>query len=271
MNFFDKNPVLHPWKKILRHQPGICYKPREVFWQNNLKLLNFKSTDKVLEIGCGPGVLLDRLGLQYRFSGTGLDASSKAIEIAKRDMAWKLNQYLVGDAEKLPFPEKSFNKIITFDVLEHLGNQTKAIKEMVRVLKPNGIILVYTINSRQTGTWNWLISKFGVDIYRQFDHRKELFVNPKKLQNQFEREGVEVKKITYFNAFFSLIIDELIMIFLRGWGQTMGWENHPKFAMLTLRFLTIFSIVLTPILTILDLPWMVVGHSNSLLIIGQKK
>jgi len=271
MNFFDKYPVLHPWKKYLRGQADVWYKPREVFWRNYLKHLNFQAQDKVLEVGCGPGVLLDRLGLKYKFSGVGLDASSKAIDIAKSDKAWFKNEYLIGSAEKLPFGKESFDKVITFDVLEHLKNQTQAIKEMVRVLKPNGKILIYTINSRQLGTWNWLISKFGVDIYKQFDHCEELLVDPKKLRIQLEKEGIEVQTLTYFNAFFSLIADELIMLFLKKWGQVIGWETHPKFAMMILRVLTLFSLILTPVFKVLDMPWTVFGYSNSFLIIGKKK
>lgn len=271
MNFFDKNPVLHPWQKILRTKTDFWYKPREIFWRNNLKLLNFKKEDKVLEIGSGPGILLDRLGLQYQFWGTGIDASFKAIEVANRDKAWPKNKYLVGDAQKLPFTKESFDKIITFDVWEHLENQKKALKEMMRVLKPNGRFLLYTISNQQTGTWNWFLSKFGVDIYRQFDHRKDLFVNPKKLREQLKKEGAEIQKLIYFNAFFSLIADELIMLFLKFLGKTAGWEKHAKFAKMVLRSLTIISIVLTPLLTILDWPWTNFGYANSFLIIGQKK
>lgn len=271
MNFFDNNPALHPWPRLLRRSPGISYKPREVFWQNSLKQLGFLEKDQVLEIGCGPGVLLDRLGIKYKFFGIGIDTSLKAIKIAKQDQAWGKNQYLIGDAEQLPFLNSNFDKVITFDVLEHLKNQPQAIKEMARVLRAKGKILIYTINRRQEGTWNWILSKIGIDIYKPFDHKEELFVDPDKLRNLLQKEGIKIKKTIYFNSFFSLITDEVIMLFLKMWGRVFGWEKYPGFAMIVLRLLTFFSKVSMPILYILDLPWVIRGYSNSFLIIGQKQ
>lgn len=52
---------------------------------------------------------------------------------------------IVGNAHKLPFPDKSFDLVVLFMVLEHLENPEKAISEIARVLSSKGILLLTTV------------------------------------------------------------------------------------------------------------------------------
>ncbi len=54
------------------------------------------------------------------------------------------NVDIVADAHELPFPDRTFEQILCTEVLEHLHSPEQAIKEMDRVLKPNGILLLTT-------------------------------------------------------------------------------------------------------------------------------
>lgn len=78
---------------------------------------------KVLDIGAGDGLithLLGAKGIEYDPTGVRL-AQEKGVDVIK------------GDAYNLPFPDKSFEAVTMIDVLEHLDNPEKALKEAKRV------------------------------------------------------------------------------------------------------------------------------------------
>lgn len=270
MNFFDNQPVLYPWPQILRTSGfKYLYKPREVWWRGWIKKLNLKKREKALDVGCGGGVFLARLVQEYGIKGWGIDASEKSIIRAKKNSLAKLNLQ-TASAIKLPFKNNYFDVVLSFDVLEHIKEQKKAVLEMIRVLKPGGRLLIYTINKKQFLTWNWWLSKLGIDIYKRSDHKKELLVDSLWLKDTLVNRGIKIKGRGYFNSFFSLAADEMIMIFLTFWQKYFGWENQPKFARIVLGTLTVLAKVLTPVFKVLELPWTIFGLSNGVLFMGRK-
>jgi len=100
-----------------------------------VKELGLNPNHKVLEIGSGLGLL----GREIR-KLTSLDLNYFGIDILF-DSAKKSKEALIpvrADASRLPFPNKSFNHVISTDVLEHLYDPLKAVQEIYRVLKPGG-------------------------------------------------------------------------------------------------------------------------------------
>jgi len=272
MSFFDRYSVFYPWPKILR-QSGLkfTYKPREVWWKNWIRKLDLKPGKKILEVGCGRGVFLDRLAGEYGGDFFGIDLAREAIKEAKRESLYKLD-LRVSDACSLPFPDSYFDVVFSLDVLEHIRNQKKAVSEMIRVLKkPGGKLLIYTINSRQFLTWNWCLDKLGIDVFRRSNHNPRFFVNPEWLKKEIEKGGVEVLEISYFDSFFTLFFDEAIMIFLSLWQRFFGFRKKDIFAKIILGILTGISKISTPLMKILDFPWIIFRYSNGFLIFGEKK
>lgn len=101
-----------------------------------LSALRGLKPEKVLDIGCGTGANL----LLFKGRVVGLDISFKALTLAKRR---KTNAILVqGKAESLPFKENSFDLVLALDLLEHLPDDVKGLREMYRVLKKGGTLLV---------------------------------------------------------------------------------------------------------------------------------
>jgi SAM-dependent methyltransferase len=106
-----------------------------------LKLLReeFEGVSVILDVGCSTEVLTSKLrGLKI---GLGLSpkllariAKSRGIEV------------VIGDAESMPFITNAFEAVICIDVLEHLNEPQKALKEMARVLKPHDKALITTPN-----------------------------------------------------------------------------------------------------------------------------
>lgn len=108
-------------------------------------LANFK----VLDLGCGPGffeIILSRLGC----SVDAVDSSIGMIERARENVARVGNPDLVafhrGDVADLPFPESSFDAVVSRNVTWLMSDPLKAYAEWHRVLKPNGKLLVFDAN-----------------------------------------------------------------------------------------------------------------------------
>jgi len=99
------------------------------------------STARVLEIGCGTGDFSIELA-KAGASVIALDLSMERIEVVRKKALEKginLDLYL-GDAEETTFPDETFDLILCRSVIEHVNNPKQLIKEMARILKPNGAI-----------------------------------------------------------------------------------------------------------------------------------
>lgn len=109
--------------------------------------LNLQDGDVILEIGCGNGYylsLLNRLGMNFKL--TGLDNDKYSLAEAVKFMGNKKVRLIYGFAEKLPFKNKSFDKIVMSEVIEHVRDEKLALKEAFRVLKDGGILTLTTCN-----------------------------------------------------------------------------------------------------------------------------
>jgi ubiquinone/menaquinone biosynthesis C-methylase UbiE len=107
------------------------------------KYLKIKSeTLKILDVGCGPGLLSKELSVRFPEAKiTGIDISRYSIKLAKKNCEGIKNiNFIIADVHKLPFPDEYFDLVVCKDSFHQFSNPIKAIKEMYRVLKPGGII-----------------------------------------------------------------------------------------------------------------------------------
>ena len=96
----------------------------------------------VLDIGCGPGAAI-RAAAGSVAQAVGVDRSEAMVEIARRRSRRFGNvEFAVGGAEKLPFPDASFDRIWTIHSFHHWDDQAKGIAESLRVLRPGGRLLI---------------------------------------------------------------------------------------------------------------------------------
>lgn len=104
----------------------------------------------VLDIACGTGVLTEQF-VRMGANVTGIDLTPKAVELTKKRLAlYGLTANIIeGDAQKLPFPDHSFDFVCAWGCLMHMPNTEKAISEIQRVLKPGGkgLAMMYHSNS----------------------------------------------------------------------------------------------------------------------------
>lgn len=111
---------------------------------------------KLLDIGCGKGILLD-LARKAGFETTGIDISSYTIQYARK--YFNLNA-ICGNLLDINFPEKSFDVVTMIDLLEHTDQPESLLKEIRRLLKSRGLLVIVTPNEEA------LINKLSYAIYR---------------------------------------------------------------------------------------------------------
>lgn len=117
---------------------------------------------RVLEIGCGVGTD----GAQFAKAGadyTGVDLTDAAIELARKrfELTELQGKFVVADAERLDFPDESFDVVYSHGVLHHTPDIDAAVREIHRVLKPGGraIVMLY-----HRGSYNYRV---GIRVLRR--------------------------------------------------------------------------------------------------------
>lgn len=104
-----------------------------------------KKTDSYLNIGCGDGFYERKAEKFYRM-GVGVDLNFHALKIARKFRS-KRTCYIVADASNLPFKSKSFDTIVSIDVVEHIKYPEKLLGEIDRLLKTGGGAIICTPNN----------------------------------------------------------------------------------------------------------------------------
>jgi len=130
------------WRKELeagKEERGNLLTNLEFLDQTNL----LKPSDKILEIGCGIGTVVHELSKKGH-DIIGIDISSEAIEYGRKKYGSMSLE--VQAAETLPYEDKSFEVVLSFDLFEHIAQIDKHISEVKRVLRPGGYYLFQTPN-----------------------------------------------------------------------------------------------------------------------------
>ena len=105
---------------------------------------------EVLSVGCGPGVILRELcSLDGSIRATGLDISEERLQEAKRRNRENAQANFVrGDAQAMDFAANSFDLVYSRMLLEYLRDKESAVREMVRVCKRGGTVLLQDLDGQ---------------------------------------------------------------------------------------------------------------------------
>lgn len=107
------------------------------------RLLQPASDSRILEVGCGGGALLAFLQNKGH-RPVGVDVSEEAVRLAS--LAAPSSRVLQADAADLPFPDASFDRLLSHHLVEHLADLPGALREWRRVLEPGGLMVICTPN-----------------------------------------------------------------------------------------------------------------------------
>jgi len=276
---FDDHVPISPWPELMR-RAGFDYHyiAKDLLIKNALDRTGIERGRRALDVGCGTGVWLDRLGSTYGVDGTGIDVSRKSLDTAQAQSVGR-NAFALADARALPFADGSFDLITSLDVLEHIDHPEQALLEMMRVSSSGGHILVYAVSMRNSFTYQWFEKKiagaFGVDLHRLSCHEPDLLVEPELVLSTFSADGFSVREIQFFHAFFSSLFDRfflLVYLALKKAGLLQVRSSmHRRLGKILLSLASIASrFSLGPLLWI-DGPWLRRGHANGFLAVTQKR
>lgn len=134
--------------------------------QENLKLVErlFNKIDasnnkRVLEIGCGVGIVSAHLVNEYDMNVTGIDLDPEQIALARmHNEENERLRFIEADTTRLPFEDHEFDMVLSIYVLHFVGNWEEALEEINRVLKQNGHFIFNDL----------AVSQFTARIFRPF-------------------------------------------------------------------------------------------------------
>ena len=95
----------------------------------------------VLDASCGVGYGTQILSWAAA-SAFGIDIEPAAIEYAEEMYSTDNTTFVVGDVTKMPFPDKMFDVVVSFETIEHLKDQEGFVDEVWRVLTDDGVFIV---------------------------------------------------------------------------------------------------------------------------------
>ncbi len=134
--------------------------------------LGLQPDDDLLDVGCGSASLLAEHASHVRYVA-GLDASQIQVEMARRRLADRLAagsaEIVLGDAGRLPWDDGRFSVVTSLNTLKFVPDPERALREMCRVLRPGGRVVVTMGESKQArwgatgesgtadawGQWQW--------------------------------------------------------------------------------------------------------------------
>ncbi|HMQ03144.1 MAG TPA: class I SAM-dependent methyltransferase [Pyrinomonadaceae bacterium] len=180
------------------------------------------SAVRILDVGCGTGANLEMLS-QFG-SAEGVDVSDEALDFCRK----KGLTVQKGLAETLPYPDESFDITTALDVIEHLDDDVKGLREMHRVTKTGGYSLFFV----PAFMWLWGVQD---DIS---NHR--IRYTKKQIVERIEKAGFTVERATYANfTFFAPILGG--RVFMKLTGIKPESENNLNVSALNGIFGKIFS------------------------------
>jgi SAM-dependent methyltransferase len=162
---------------------------------------------RILDVGCGTGanlLLLSKYG-----DAEGVDVSEDALSFCRER---GLEKVRLGDGEELPYEDGTFDLVTAFDVVEHMDDDLAGLKEMRRVLRPGGRVLLFV----PTFMFLW-------GLQDEVSNHRRRYRLP-ELERVLEQAGFEVERTTYANITFFLPI-LLVRKLMRLTGIKTDTEN----------------------------------------------
>lgn len=144
----------------------------------------------ILDIGCGVGVLAHLLEVNGNYV-SACDNSEEMVDEA-RNRHFNIN-YSIKDAENLNYKENSFDYVTAIGLFEYLENDEKALKEIHRVLKPNGYVIIEFNNK----CWHNKMNDFKpADDKYPMSRRCH---NPFTISKEYEKYGFVLDDLCFFH------------------------------------------------------------------------
>ncbi|OGM08237.1 hypothetical protein A2159_01595, partial [Candidatus Woesebacteria bacterium RBG_13_34_9] len=186
------------------------------FEANELSKIDLKRP--ILDLGCGYG---EFAGVFYDASvEVGVDLSGRDLQIAAQNK--KYSELVLADARRLPFPDSSFNSILSVSVIEHIKNTRKILSEVNRVLTSGGKFVFTTPDKDFTSflfypllfqslKLNFLAEYYKKAVNNIFKH-DSLYTEP-QWRKMLKGTGFEVERIEKIIPRKAVMLWDFLLVF----------------------------------------------------------
>lgn len=157
-----------------------------------LRMLTPDPGEVILDAGCGTGIFTADI-LKTGARVVGLDLALAMLRRALTKCTGRTFQSVIGDMQRLPFGDASFHKAVSITAIEFIQDARIAVKELFRVTKPGGFIVVATLNS--LGPWAQRRKEAAKKGHPLFRHT--IFRSPDEIKGLSPVEGI-VKTAIHF-------------------------------------------------------------------------
>lgn len=168
-----------------------------------VKLLNPKPNSSLLDVGCGSGILIQKLlTLNRNLKLYGLDITPKMVEVAKKKFINNSSVKIsLGSAIKMPYEDNSFDYVACASSFHHHPDPLLSVKEMIRVLKPGGKLIILDM------CIEGYLRKFLFKIENIYHNEGEVFrLTNKEMYELYKKLGLtQIKQSTFL--YFTLITE----------------------------------------------------------------
>lgn len=173
-----------------------------MYWDyRDRQLMRYIKGETILDIGCGEGITLEKIIRRFPEKNIkGIDNSQENVVICR-----KYNLPVErGDVYKLNFKDNFVDTCILSEVIEHLNDYARALKEIYRVLKKDGLLILLFPNDRNFKISRILTGKFKEAFYNAGHVRQwtPFYLNKELIKIGFE--VVDIKNIPFYFWLISL-------------------------------------------------------------------
>lgn len=190
--------------------------------------LNLTNKSTCVDIGCGGGYISYEITKHSNCKIIGIDSSKEAIDFALKNNSNPNIEYLVASAENIPLQDESADIVLCIGVLEHIQNIDKALKEINRILKPKGRIVVVTSNCFSTMFFDRIIKQ----LFNRWKYGYQKNWKLKKLHKKLVDTGFTILEITVYQGIgdfnVKTIIDTCISKIDNHWGRYIQYIGEKK-------------------------------------------
>lgn len=165
-------------------------------WKSRLETLNSFAgrKGKLLDMGCGEGLFLE-LASKVGWDITGTEISPFAVKYGKGRLDLNILQ---GELMDIGFPDKAFDAVTVWHVLEHTRNPIIVLREIRRIIKDDGVLIMAVPNLNNIfSQWAYrLVKGKRMHFFDPLDRELHLYhFTPETVRLALEKKGFRVKKI----------------------------------------------------------------------------
>ena len=186
-----------------------------------LRFVDLRRVEKILDAGCGEGIFERYFFQKYTSKVYGIDISKKNILKCRKTLP--SGKFLVGDIHNIPFPDNFFDLVFINAVLHHIEEIDVVLREIKRVLRRNGFMIIIEPNR---------FNPFYLILSLLKTHERGLLHLNMRIIFEKIRESLRKAKMINFNSYFFPYINfppkklHIISEFLESFLPSRGINTH---------------------------------------------